>query len=77
MRAHLRKLLGSVWEDRWKKSPTRKQPPKPSPRAYLCGEHSSVDKILGGAHRENPLKGPDDKPLEMKVRPCEMSKDNV
>lgn len=55
MRRHLEARLGVVWEDRWEKAPTRKRPPK-TPRAYIRGGHSSVDKIQRGAHREIPFK---------------------
>lgn len=55
LRRHLGEKLGVVWEDRWEKAPTRKRPPK-NPRAYIRGGHSSVDKILRGAHREIPVK---------------------
>jgi hypothetical protein len=53
--AYLRTILGAVWTDRWIKAPTRKRPPKKPPRAYLCGGHSSVDKIRRGVHHEIPL----------------------
>jgi Transposase DDE domain len=56
LRSHIQQKLGGVWTDRWKKSPTRKRPPKAPPRAYICGGHTSVDKILRGAHHEIPLK---------------------
>ena len=55
LRCYLEKTLGAVWTDRWKKSPTR-QRTKTSPRAYICGGHTSVDKVLRGAHREIPFK---------------------
>ncbi len=60
LRQYLEEKLGTVWTDRWKKSPTRKRPPKSPPRAYICGGHTSVDKILRGAHHEIPFK-PDKK----------------
>jgi hypothetical protein len=56
LHAYLRTTLDAVWTDRWIKAPTRKQPPKKPPRAYLCGGHSSVDKIMRGAHHEIPIK---------------------
>ena len=56
LRRHLEEKLGTVWQDRWEKAPTRKRPPKSPPRAYVCGGHTSVDKILRGVHREIPLK---------------------
>jgi hypothetical protein len=56
LHAYLRSTLDAVWTDRWIKAPTRKQPPKKPPRAYLGGGHSSVDKIMRGAHREIPIK---------------------
>ena len=49
---YLRDLLGTVWKDRWKKSRTRKRPAKGRKRAYISGGHTSVDKILRGAHKE-------------------------
>lgn len=52
---HLRDRLGAVWTECWKKSPTRKRPPKPPPRAYICGGHTSVDKILRGVYHEIPV----------------------
>jgi hypothetical protein len=52
LRRHLQKILAHVWCNRWRKAPTRKQPPKRTPRAYLCGGHSSVHKILRGEHHE-------------------------
>jgi hypothetical protein len=58
LRRHLRDGLATAWTDRWVKSPTRKPPPKRPPRAYTCGGHTSVDKILRGAHHEIPF-GPD------------------
>lgn len=55
LRAYLRKTLGSVWTDRWQKSPKRRRsPPKPA-RAYVCGGHTSVEKVLRGEHNEIPL----------------------
>jgi hypothetical protein len=50
LRRYLRKTLGAVWTDRWKKSPKRKRPPKSPPRAYICGGHTPVDKVLRGEH---------------------------
>jgi Transposase DDE domain len=63
IRRYLLGTLGTIWTDRWAKSPTRKRPPKQSPRAYICGGHSSVDKIQRGAHQEIPIK-----PLKPKER---------
>jgi hypothetical protein len=54
-RAYVEERLSNVWTDRWIKSPTRKQPRSRSPRAYLCGGHSSVYKIQHGTHREVSL----------------------
>ena len=56
LRRYLEKKLGTAWTDRWIKSPTRKRPPKSPLRAYICGGHTSVDKILRGAHQEIPFK---------------------
>jgi hypothetical protein len=53
---HLEQTLATVWTDRWTKAPTRPRAPKSSPHAYICGGHSSVDKILRGAHKEIPFK---------------------
>jgi len=55
LRSHLHTIFAGTWVDRWKKAPTRKQPAERKPRAYLCGGHSSVDKILRGVHHEIPL----------------------
>jgi hypothetical protein len=55
-RRYLRQTLGGVWTDRWVKAKTTKRPPKKPPRAYLKGGHSSVDRILRGAHQEIPIK---------------------
>jgi hypothetical protein len=43
------------WTDRWQKAPTKKNREKRSPRAYICGGHSSVKKIMNKEHREIPL----------------------
>jgi Transposase DDE domain len=56
LRGYLKDILAAVWTDRWLKAPTRKQPPKGPPRVYLCGGHSSVEKILRHAHHEISLK---------------------
>lgn len=56
LRRYLADKLATVWTDRWIKSPTRKRPPKSPRRAYICGGHSSVDKILRGVHQEIPFK---------------------
>lgn len=66
LRTHLRVLLGAVWTERWRKSPTRTRPPARPKRAYLCGGHSSVDKILRGTHNEIPFK-----PKRAKAKPEE------
>jgi Transposase DDE domain len=55
LRRHIQKILGTIWTDCWNKSPTRKRPPKGVPRAYICGGHTSVDKILKGKHKEIPI----------------------
>jgi hypothetical protein len=55
-RRYLQRTLGDVWTDRWVKAKTTKRPPKKPPRAYLKGGHSSVDRILRGAHKEIPIK---------------------
>jgi len=55
LKRHLKETLADVWQNRWQKAPTRKRPPRCPPRAYLCGGHSSVDKILRGVHKEIPL----------------------
>jgi hypothetical protein len=54
-RRYLQRTLGAAGTGRWKKAPTRRRPPKAPPRAYICGGHSSVEKILRGAHHEVPL----------------------
>jgi hypothetical protein len=55
-RRYLRQTLGGIWTDLWVKAKTTKRPPKKAPRAYLKGGHSSVDRILRGAHKEIPIK---------------------
>jgi hypothetical protein len=55
LRRHLQKILANVWTDRWQKAPTKKNRQKTSPRAYICGGHTSVYKILHNEHREIPL----------------------
>jgi hypothetical protein len=55
LRRHLAETLATVWVDRWTKAPARKRPPPRPPRAYICGGHTSVDKILRGAHHEIAL----------------------
>ena len=66
LRGYLRKILGGVWTELWKKSPTRKRPQTGPKRAYLSGGHSSVDKILRGAHQEIPFR-----PRNAKAKPDE------
>lgn len=56
LRRHLEQILSRVWTDRWTKAPTRKQPADRSPDAYICGGHSSVDKILRGDYKKIPLR---------------------
>lgn len=53
---YLRQTLGGIWTKRWAKAKTTKRPPKKPPRAYLKGGHSSVERILRGAHEEIPIK---------------------
>jgi hypothetical protein len=69
LRRYLQDKLGTVWTDRWAKAPTRKRPPKMPPRAYICGGHSSVDKIQRGAHQEIPIKLPKEKKPKAKANP--------
>jgi hypothetical protein len=68
--AYLEKLLADVWCNRWNKAPTRKQPKERKARAYLCGGHSSVDKILRGMHHEISLTN-----LPDNIKPQEAKKD--
>ena len=78
LQRYLAKILGTVWTNRWKKSPTRKRPPKSSPRAYICGGHTSVDKILRGEHKEIPFEPGSNKKnsgSEKKPPPFETKKD--
>ena len=56
LRRYLQESLAKVWKDSWKKSPKRKRSPPTPPHAYICGGHTSVDKVLRGAHQEIPLK---------------------
>jgi hypothetical protein len=53
--SHLKTILANVWTDRWQKAPTEKNRQKPSPRAYICGGHSSVKKIVNNEHHEIPF----------------------
>ena len=55
LRNHLRGLLATVWTDRWIKARTIKNRPRPVARAYLCGGHTSVDKVQRGVHHEISL----------------------
>jgi hypothetical protein len=55
LRKYLRGLLAPTWTDLWRKAPYRTQPPRPAPKGYLKGGHSSVDKILRGVHDVLPL----------------------
>jgi hypothetical protein len=52
LRKYLQEILADVWCNRWEKAGTRKQPAKRNLRAYLCGGHSSVYKIIRGQHHE-------------------------
>jgi Transposase DDE domain len=72
LRNHLDTIFAEVWVNRWTKAPTRKQPAERKPRAYLCGGHSSVDKILRGVHHEIPL---DDRQSASQPPPYEAKKD--
>jgi Transposase DDE domain len=49
-RCYLKRTLGGTWTDRWAKAKTTKRPPK-TPKAYLKGGHSSVDRIQRGTHK--------------------------
>ena len=69
LRRYLQKRLGTIWTDRWKKAPTRKRPPKSPPRAYICGGHTSVDKILRGVHKEIPFKPDKNKKSKSNKKP--------
>lgn len=55
LRGHLKKILANVWTERWRKARTKKNRPKHRPRAYICGGHSSVQKIINREHTEIPL----------------------
>jgi hypothetical protein len=54
---YLREVLGAVDAERWLKAPPRERPrpPRAAPRGYICGGHSSVEKILRGEHKVIPL----------------------
>lgn len=56
LRHHLEQTLGGLWTPRWQKAPTRPRPARRGPRAYICGGHTSVDKVLRGQHQEIPLR---------------------
>lgn len=70
LQTYLSERLAMVWYKRWLKAPTRKQPNERKARAYLCGGHSSVQKIIEGKHHEIPLDNPDaeTKPHETKKK---------
>jgi hypothetical protein len=55
LRSHLHQMLAHVWTERWRKAPTKKNRPKKPLRAYICGGHSSVKKIINNEHTEIPL----------------------
>jgi len=63
LRRHLQNILGAVWTDLWEKASTRKGRPRSTPRAYICGGHTSVAKILRGEHKEIPLQPSGEKKL--------------
>jgi hypothetical protein len=69
LRHYLQRILARVWTDRWQKAPTRQRPPKPPPRAYICGGHSSVAKILRQEHHEIPFKPNEKKKRKTKTNP--------
>jgi hypothetical protein len=47
LQEQLRALLAAVWTERWRKAPTRKTRPKPSPpKQYVKGGHASVYRLL-------------------------------
>jgi len=80
LRRALEEQLAGVWTDRWTKSPTRPRPPRTPPRAYICGGHSSVEKILRGKHQEIPLQTAKTKPSRKKAKdppPFEAKKKHV
>ena len=56
LQRYLRERLGGVWKERLRKSKTTKRGPKKTPRAYLKGGHSSVDRIRRGVHEEILIK---------------------
>ena len=66
----LQQILANVWCNRWQKASTRKQPAQRRLRAYLCGGHSSVDKIIRGQHHEISFDN-----LPDNIKPQEASKD--
>lgn len=63
--ARLRQVLAKAWTPRWRKAPTKRGAIRRPPRAYICGGHSSVAKILRGEHQEIPL----DQPGKLKIKP--------
>jgi hypothetical protein len=70
LRTYLQEILADVWCNRWTKAGTRKQPAQRRLRAYLCGGHSSVDKIIRGKHHEISFDN-----LPDHIKPQEASKD--
>src|SRR4029450_8056816 len=50
LRRYLETILGAIWTDLWDKAPTRKRPPRPAPRAYLCGGHTAGAENLSREH---------------------------
>jgi Transposase DDE domain len=78
LRRYLQKILGTVWTDLWEKASTRKGRSRRTPRAYICGGHTSIDKILRGEHKEIPLKPSEEQQLSgaaSKPPPYEATKD--
>jgi IS4 transposase len=53
LRRYLRGLLAAAWSDRWLKAQAKppKRPAAPEPTKYLKGGHTSVYRLLQGAHR--------------------------
>jgi hypothetical protein len=66
LRRQVQERLAEAWTDRWVKAPTRRRPPKAPLRAYICGGHSSVEKILHGKHQEIPFQAEKKKPIRKK-----------
>jgi len=54
LKTYLGKLLASVWEDRWLKSPKKNIPKSTAPKKTINGGHTSIYRILRTARQKSP-----------------------